>query len=247
MKNVLLVCIFAGAVALLSGCMMVSFNGVGARETVQGTGPRVSQSYSYGAFTSVDIAIPATIMYRNSATSQIVVYMQENLFEYLVVTIEGGHTRLASTRSFRTDTGNTPRVYIYTPYLDTINLQSAVTAENWDTLVAETLNLTLSGAVNGQFDLEVETLHLNASGAININLNGSAATAHVLFAGAGDLDAENLQINNAHVNIAGAGNAVMAVSDMLDVTISGVGRLEYIGSPQVSQTIAGVGRVSRRE
>ena len=246
MRKITLICIWAGLTVLLSGCLLVSFDGIGAN-AVQGTGNMVTKDFDTWDFTGIDIGGNYVIVYRQSQTVSISVSMQENLFDYLNVGVRNGILHVDSDRSFRTDQNYRPRIYISAPYLETVIISGAASIENWDTIAVETLHINVSGAGDGLIPMHVDTLEISIAGAADFTLTGTASTANLSIAGAGDIDALGLQAVNATVVIAGAGSADVAVSDTLDVTITGAGTVRYVGSPQVNRTIAGIGSVQRVE
>ena len=246
MKNIVIVCIFAGLVVLLSGCMVVSFGGGITANAVQGIGERVSRSFEVAHFTGIDITGAYVVVYRQG-TNAVTVDMQENLFDYLEVYVQNGILRINSERPFNTGRNYTPRVYVSAPYLDTVIFNAAINTEDWDIINAERLTMHVSGAANAVIPMNVTELDITISGAADFELSGTAASANLSVSGAGDIDAVHLQTRNTVITIAGAGNIDTAVSDSLDVTIAGTGRVRYVGSPQVTRSIAGVGSVQRME
>ena len=246
MKNFVMICIFAGLVVLLSGCMMVTFETSGAN-AVQGTGERVSRDFPVANFTGINITGAYVVVYRQSNTNAVTIDMQENLFGYLNVYVDNGVLRINSDRPFRTNRNNTPRIYIDAPYLETVTLTAAINTEDWDMITTQQLLVSISGAANATIPMNVSELNVIISGAANFELSGTATHANISVSGASDIDALNLQTQHTILTVAGASNADIAVSDSLDVTIAGTGRVRYVGNPQVTQSIAGVGSVRRIE
>jgi hypothetical protein len=249
MKRIFTLCIFTAFLMLLSGCMFVSFEGrrFGDANVVHGTGSRVSEDFTVSNFNGIDIDGDYVIIFNYSVENSVTVYMQENLFEYLNVSVQNEILRVNSDRPFSTTTANRPRIYVYAPALEYMSLSGAVTAEDWDTVNAHSFSVNASGAVSGTISINVSELDITVSGAADLELSGSASSAHISLSGAGNIEAENLQTENTVMIVAGAGNAVIAVSHSLTVTISGTGSVEYIGEPSVTQTIAGLGTVRRRQ
>ena len=248
MKKLAMIGIFAGLVALLSGCMVVSFDGTGGINAVQGTGDMTTREFDILMdFTGIEISGNYVVVFRQSPTLAVSVRMQENLFDYLNVGVRNGVLRIDSNRSFRTGPGYRPRIYVSAPSLDTVILSGASSIENWDVVAAEALHITVSGAADGIIPMAVDTLEVAVAGAADFTLTGTAGTANISIAGAGDIDALGLQAANATVVVTGAGSAYVAASDTLDVTITGAGTVRYVGNPQVSRTVAGIGSVQRMD
>jgi len=247
MKKFVTICILAGMLLLFSGCLVVGFENSGGGNAVQGTGDRVSNNFTIPSFTGIDISGGYTVVYRYSANHAVIVEMHENLFNYLNVGVQNGVLRIDSTRSFRTGSGERPHIYVYAPFLDSVAVSGAITAEGWDTIRTGELHVNIGGSADGTISMEVENFEISVAGATSLHFTGTATSAIVNVAGAGSIYAEYLQTENARVTIAGTGTVEIAVSETLDVTVGGVGSVTYIGDPQVSQTIAGMGSVRRRD
>jgi len=246
-KYISIICTLAILLVLLSGCLMVSLDNFPAANAVQGTGEVVYRRFSIPEFTGIDINGDYTVVYKHSDTHGVTVIMQENLFHYLNVGVQNGILNINSGRPFRTGRTYTPIVHIYAPYLNSISFGGSVTVENWDKISTQTLTINAGGAINGSIHVNVDILDITVGGAADFVFTGTASSANINLAGSGEINAENLQTENAIVNVAGAGTVDIAVSKTLNVIIAGAGTVQYIGNPRVSQSIAGVGRVRQRD
>lgn len=63
----------------------------------------------------------------------------------------------------------------------------------------------------------------------------------------GNIHAFDLDSNFVHVEVSGAGNADLRVSDTLDATVSGSASINYIGEPIISQSVSGVANIKKVE
>jgi hypothetical protein len=63
----------------------------------------------------------------------------------------------------------------------------------------------------------------------------------------GAYQAQNLKSKEVQIDVAGAGSAIVNVSEKLDAEISGVASVEYIGDPTIKQDVIGAGRVSKHQ
>jgi hypothetical protein len=68
----------------------------------------------------------------------------------------------------------------------------------------------------------------------------------VSISGSGTFDGSQLECRFGSVAVSGSGEAVVFVTEALEVDISGSGEVEYIGDPELSQSISGSGGVTRR-
>ena len=213
--------------------------------TVRGTGEMVSRPIQTEDFTAINISGFYHVTYRQARSSSITVEMQENLFEYLQISVENGTLIVDSRRTFRTNGANTPRLYIDAPFLEGIRIAGAVSTGDWDTINAERFSISVAGASEMTIPMEVERLDVRIAGGASLTLSGEVDTAELSAAGAADVSAGRLQTRDADISITGAGSVTIAASDNLNVSIAGAGSVRYIGDPAVTQSILGAGSVER--
>jgi len=206
---------------LLSAC--ISSNS-GTR-TITGSGPMISQDFEVNSFNAINVSGNYSIIWRESVDISVTAVMQENLLEYVDVSVRGGTLYVEARRSFSTTGDNTPRIYIYAPNITGLNISGAATAANWDTIQTRDFTVQAEGAASLNLDFDVESLDVQADGAVTINFTGS--------------------VSNATIVLNGAGNVDIAVEDYLNVELNGVGRVRYTGNPTVTQTINGIGTVQQ--
>ena len=235
-KNIICSLVLVGVMVLLIGCT----------RGVRGTGAMVTRDFEMEDFSALEIRGAYHVTWRQSDSAAITVEMQENLFNYFQASVEGETLYVNSTRNFITRNRNRPRIYIYTPDLEMVNFYGAITAENWDTISGENFAIYGYGAINVNILLDVETLDLGLEGAGNFTLSGNADVANVAVVGAANVSAGNLQVGEARIDLDGAGEVDVAVSDSLRVDMFGVGRVQYSGNPTVYRNISGLGRLVQR-
>ncbi len=76
-------------------------------------------------------------------------------------------------------------------------------------------------------------------------MDGKADEQEINILGSGTYQAKDLESKVVKINVAGAGSAIVNVSEELDAEISGVGSVEYIGDPTVKQDVNGAGQVGK--
>ena len=238
-KKIICSLVLSGVIIMLVGCM-----GIGGG--VRGTGPMTSRDFEVEDFNALNIGGAYDVIWQQSDSVSVTVEMQENLFDFLRVSVRQDTLHVDSTRSFHTSSENTPRVYIFTPYLEMVSFSGAVNAENWDTIEGESFTINGSGAANISISLEVETLDIELSGAGDFTLSGNAHTVNIIASGAAEVSADDLQTSNTNIELSGAGHIDIAVSDHLSVDISGAGHVRYTGNPTIDQSISGAGRLEQR-
>lgn len=102
-----------------------------------------------------------------------------------------------------------------------------------------------SGRV-GVANLETDKLGVGLLGSGTIRIGGKAKELRATIQGAGDLDAENLLVEDADINADTAGNIAVGVRRAAKITATGQGDTRIVGKPACTVKGLASGRVSCR-
>lgn len=193
------------------------------RDVVAGTGPVITQQRSLSPFTRVSASGRYEVAIRAGVPQSVVVEAQPNVAGLIETTVSNG-TLVISPRKRFTARRKTI-ITIDVPRLEAVSLNGEVDAS--------------ATGVQGT------SLDLSSNGAGSFTVTGSVQTLSVTSRGAGAAHLEALHARNATVQVFGAGDAELAVSDSLSVEIFGAGSVTYHGSPRVQKTIRGAGTVDQ--
>lgn len=140
-------------------------------------------------------------------------------------------------------------VDIALPYLKSIRAMGACDISNEDSapLVGSELMLDLAGAAEVDMYIDVQTLTIDAKGATSLDLSGEAEKAVITLAGAGEMDADALIVQDMHINCAGASVADVMVEGELWAQATGASKITYKGTPNMRHQIAVGGSVIRQD
>ena len=109
----------------------------------------------------------------------------------------------------------------------------------------EDLDLYLSGASTAQLDANYREIDLVISGASNLVLFGSGDEFRAEISGASTLYAFDYPVRQAMIDISGASEGKVAVTDELKVTAEGASSILYHGNPSVISNISGASTVQK--
>ena len=199
--------------------------GGNSNSIIRGTGNLVETDFDIDAYTEVKIDGAFQVIWRESDEFLVTVETSENLLEHLEIQVDNGVLLITSRRGIGINWGES-RIYLFSPSLEALNVQGAVTAKNWDTIRSERFAIEVAGAASVDLDLEVDVVEVNVAGAGDLSLLGSIQTADISIAGAGNID----------IDVIGS----------LSVEIAGTGSVTYGGNPTVTRTILGIGTVGQR-
>jgi hypothetical protein len=88
---------------------------------------------------------------------------------------------------------------------------------------------------------------LESSGASQVLLDGNVDELLADMTGASELAASALQTKTAEISTTGAGDAEVAVAEMLKVAITGAGKVTYSGNPTVQKHVTGAGSIRHKD
>lgn len=101
--------------------------------------------------------------------------------------------------------------------------------------------LTIRGLDKPQAKAVISVPSLDAitlTGASRAEVHGITGELRADISGASKLDAEELWVNNLHINVSGASKAEVNVSDSLWAQAGGASKIEYHGNPAVLQSLS---------
>jgi hypothetical protein len=83
------------------------------------------------------------------------------------------------------------------------------------------------------------------SGSGWLKLAGDANQSNLSISGSGNIDSNNLLVNNCNAIISGSGNIQVNAIKSIYAKISGSGNIYYSGNPGIEVNISGSGKVIR--
>ena len=142
---------------------------------------------------------------------------------------------------------NDVTVYVDFDELELLHISGASDIRSETTVIADELEIKVTGAGDMDLDLESKALEIMVSGAGDVNLSGSTNTQRVRLSGAGDYHAHTLRASMPPPGHPGAGSVVVYASEEIEAYASGAGSVKYYGNPAKEKTDAsGAGSISRR-
>lgn len=135
--------------------------------------------------------------------------------------------------SERPDSRRTERtqVAVYYNSLERIAIADAVATFD-STLVATVLDLTVGGMAQVTLPLDVKDLKLDQTGHSKTTLTGTSRYL-TLFVSTGTLEARELEVMSAEVNVTSSATASLWVTDRFEGKTSTGGKITYKGTPTV--------------
>lgn len=197
------------------------------------------------AVSSLDYAIPdyATLEVSNAFNTTVTfsdteesirIEANENLHDRIVVKREG-NSLVIRLKKFTNVRGNaTLNAYIVTKDISNFDISGAskITLENlWDTPNGR---IELSGASNFTGEVAVDRLNLDLNGASRLDSYGSATSLDAELSGSSDIRDFDLAVENATLEMSGASEANLSISESIDIRASGASSLKFKGNAKIT-------------
>ena len=197
---------------------------VGACAGERGSGIMATESREVSGFDQVDLSVSGTVLIAVTGTESLKIEAEDNILPLLTSEVRNGRLELGAKQNI-----SPTREIVYT--ITVVSL--------------EALAVSGSGSVTAT-DIDASGFDVKISGSGTVTPEGVSESLDLSISGSGVFEGEALLSAAGTVSVSGSGDAVVNVTDDLDVKVSGSGNVEYLGDPRVSVSISGSGDVSRR-
>lgn len=182
---------------------------------------------------SVSSAFNANVTFSDTEES-IRIEANDNLHNRIIVKREG-NTLVIKLKPFTNVRGNaTLNAYIITKDISKFDIGGAakLTIENqWN--ISEG-RIELSGASNFIGEIETDRLNLAMSGASSLNLYGNISYLDAKLTGSSDIRDFDLSVKDLKLEMSGASEAFLSISESIDIRASGASSLQFKGDASIT-------------
>lgn len=213
--NLKSIALLAVTTSFLAGC---------GGDNIKGTGVAEKENRNVAEFQGLNVSGSYAILGSIAKPQKLAVGSNANLLPYIETTVKDGVLYVSTKKG--------------------INAEPTVSQNIWFT--ADTLSsLTLSGSSIFQLlHINTDKLDVNLSGAHQVLLSGAGKDLKIVISGNSDIDAKNLVVENATIEINGSSTVMVNPTLTLKVTINGNGKVAYYSqSPKIEQTVSGSGKI----
>jgi hypothetical protein len=230
--------------SLLLGLIALVSAGCNYIDGIDGNGKIVKETRKVEAFDGIKIGGAFKVFISQGSTESLLVEADENLMSIIETEVRGGklvvNTKENIHRSKKLD------LYITVKTLESIDISGAVELKSEGKLELGNLSFEGSGASEIEMNFTADHVDGNFSGASEIDLAGSANSCRLDMSGASELDAEDFIVKEFDLELSGAGDAEIHVTDKLKARASGAANIRYLGDPKVDSEVSGAGSVKKR-
>ncbi len=212
-------------------CMLIV--SASCKSTIHGSGELVEKEIKLKGFTAISAGNTFHVNVKHGPTYKVNVKIDKNLEKYLRITMHGNTLEIGMDCANQYDPSDEGMVLdIQTPRLENLDISGAAIASIRG-FSNKSSSLSLSGASIISGEIHTENLFLDASGASLVQLTGSAKQMKIELSGASKAHLLDFKAAKAQINLSGASDAQVFVTDELSLDASGACNLEYAGKPKM--------------
>lgn len=212
---------------------------------VKGKGEIVTKDLDLDKFTGIKLGISGDVILTKGSTQKVRVEGQQNIIDLLKTSVSGNVWKIG----FEQNVSNYKsfKIYITLPTLTEVGLSGSgdITCTNLFDNLGD-LSVYVSGSGNMNLNASAKSINTKLSGSGNITLKGKSSYQEIKVSGSGNIEAFDLIVEEASVNISGSGNIQLNVAKELNARISGSGDIIYKGDPNVKANVSGSGDVRKK-
>ena len=181
-------------------------------------------------FNKVSASNTVEVIIKQQDTFSVQVEGPQHKIESIITELNGGTLKIHMKGSWKGK--EEAKVLVGAPIFEKITTSGASTVKSTGLIEGENLHLTANGASNLYLSVKTTDLKINASGASEFILTGYTENIEVDASGASNVKAQQLDVINADINLSGASEAQLSVTESIDGTVSGAADLDLSGNPQ---------------
>jgi len=205
----------------------------------------ITQEYTFSGYENIETESAFTIYVEFSDTEEsIVVESNENLFQYIEVTEVSNTLKIGFQDNISIKGSAILKAYITTKNIKGYSASGASRIIVEDEINTDDATVFLSGASQFVGEMYVENLNADLSGASSMTLAGETLSFEVTASEASNIGNFNFNTEYLSVNLSGASNVSLTVTDEMDVIASGASIVRYKGDAVInSQNLTGSSQI----
>jgi hypothetical protein len=218
-----------------------------AQDGIVGNGQIVKQQRTIGSFTKLAVRVGMRVRITTGSAGQAELEGESNVLEHVVTTVKNGELTVMLNENTRFKNTKGVTVTIHVPKLNQVLVSTGCSVTSDLPIQADNLTATVETGSNLTAPIAAKSLKLTVQQGSKATIQGTATSATIQLSGAGKLDAAKLTIAHATIELDGASQANIHVTETLSASASGVSSITYSGNPTVtSQEATGMSKIRKQ-
>ncbi|MBI5009837.1 MAG: DUF2807 domain-containing protein [Bacteroidia bacterium] len=201
-----------------------------SRKTVHGNNKVVTKEREAGSFSGIRASTGIDVYRKQGDNQSITVEADENLHEYILTEIEGDVLVVYTEVNIRD--AEEKKVYVTMKEVKSVKASSAGDVIGQSPVKTEEIEIGASSAGDIKLEVYAKEIEVDISSSGDVTLRGESDVLEADLSSAGNLNAVDLKVREAEVNVSSAGDADINVSEKLQARASSAGDVHYTCNPK---------------
>jgi hypothetical protein len=199
-----------------------------------------SEMRNVGSFRGIKVSGGIDVYLKKGDRQSVKVEVSGTAIDNVITEISGDYLRIHMAEG-RYRGSRTVKVYVSYVELNKLTASSASNIYAEGTLKTKSLSLNASSAGTIEVTVDVESVTAGASSAADIELKGKARFVDIDVSSAGEVDAYDLETEEASISASSAGSAKITVKQKIEARASSGASIRYRGNPTKTNTSSSSG------
>lgn len=214
------------------------------KKNIKGNGIVTTKTISTSDYDEIAVTGSLDVHLQKGDEGSIAVTTDENLQEYIEVTVKGNKLSLRVKKDYSVSTKKGIHITVPFETLENISLTGSGDIDTKDVIEATTMKVSLTGSGDIVLALNAFNVDSSVTGSGDVTLSGNTNTLNVSVTGSGDFKGYDLKANNTDVTVSGSGDARVFAGKSIKARVNGSGDIVYKGNPEQKDTkVAGSGNI----
>lgn len=210
-----------------------------------GTGPSITKTYSVSAFSGVDLAVDAEVIYVLDSVYKLEITAQENVHDLLKIKNQSASLNIGFKTLVNLIKHDPIKILIHAPMIQHVEVSGSGSVHTVGQFKSSEFNANVSGSGRVDIDyIQADKLDVNISGSGSIRIfAGESNRADTHISGSGKVEMTGHLSEYVITHTSGSGLTKLWAEKTLTATISGSGDVYYKGNPAIETHISGSGKL----
>ncbi len=202
------------------------------------TGEFIKEERPVTGFSALDVGGAFKVILSQGDTEKLIIESDKEEISDIITEVIGNKLKIYMKPGWR---GQYHDMTIHLTFirLESMDFSGAVEVTGEQSLNFTDLKLDVSGAAEISMAFNADKFDAEFSGASELDLSGKCSNGYFDISGATEMNAENLEFANLTMDVSGAAEARVFVTDVLNIDASGASTVRYKGTPKINSDVSG--------
>ncbi|SNR50696.1 Putative auto-transporter adhesin, head GIN domain [Lutibacter agarilyticus] len=231
---------------LITFLLLISTTSFAQKKKVKGNSNIITTTRTVDNFDNIAVSGSFNVTLIKGKAGTITIEASSNLMEAIETEVKDGLLKIKFKSGWNIRTYKKVNITVTFETVSGVSLSGSGSIISADEIIANNLDLKVSGSGNMKLKLFTDQLTAAISGSGNLKLHGETNIVTCSISGSGNLNASDLKATITNAKVSGSGNVKIQALEEIHAKVSGSGNILYSGNPSIIKANAsGSGAVKK--